>query len=295
MSEAEPFISHLGDAAHVPVFSLSDSSPAVSNQRFPFLVRMAHDDRIQMKAIASLVKHYGWRSISFLHSDHDFSCGAMSSFRDALKNLTSEIVYTTMIPSNAQKQTIREELYKLKAIDSRVFVVHTPFGLGMNLFVEAKEMGMMESGYVWMTTQGFASLWDYALNASTMTSMQGLLGLKTHTPNSEELNDFTERWERQFRLDNPNMKNFELNTFGLLAYDTVVMVARAIGKIKENASLSFLQHSTTTKMKVFQQGGKLLQEIFLTNSTGLSGLVRFNEGEMYGCSYEIVNVVGKSY
>ncbi|KAH9317414.1 hypothetical protein KI387_019183, partial [Taxus chinensis] len=48
---------------------------------------------------------------------------------------------------------------------------------------------------------------------------------------------------------------------------------------------------------VFQQGQKLLQEIFQTNFTGLSGRIRFGHGEKDDCSssYEIVNVVGKSY
>ncbi|XP_059077835.1 glutamate receptor 2.9 isoform X2 [Cryptomeria japonica] len=297
----ETLSADLGEAANVPILSLSVTSPVLSNQRFPYFVRIARSDRVQMKAIAALVKHYGWRNIAFLHSDDDFGSGAMSALRDALRDLHSEIVYTSMMPSTSQKQTIREELYKLKSIKSSVFVVHTPSDLGINLFTEAQEIGMMEAGYVWITTHEFTSLWDYVVNASTMSSMQGLLGVKTHIPNSKQLNDFTERWERQFRLDNPNMKISELNAYGLLAYDTVLMISQAIGKMERNARLSFLKPSSSlsvlanTKIKVFQQGKKLLREIFLTNFTGLSGLVRFDEGQMYGSCYEIVNVVGKSY
>ncbi|GLJ29256.1 hypothetical protein SUGI_0577040 [Cryptomeria japonica] len=297
--EAAPFVSELGEAANVPILSLSDSSPALSNQRFPYFVRMAYSDLIQMKAVAALVKHFRWRRIAFLHSDDDFGSGGLSALRDALRDLDSEIVYTSMIPSTAQKQTILEELYKLKTIQSSVFVVHTPCALGINLFKEAQEISMMEDDYVWITTQGFTSVWDYVLNASTMSSMQGLVGIKTHIPDSKQLSNFTERWERQFHVDNPKVKNTELNAYGLLAYDTVLMIARAVRKIARNAS--FLTPSTPlavigkTKIKVFQEGQKLLQEIFLTNFAGLSGPVKFTDGEMYGCSYEIVNVVGKSY
>ncbi|GLJ29253.1 hypothetical protein SUGI_0577000 [Cryptomeria japonica] len=129
--------------------------------------------------------------------------------------------------------------------------------------------------------------------------MQGLVGIKTHIPDSKQLSNFTERWERQFHVDNPKVKNSELNAYSVLAYDTVLMIAQAVGKIARNAS--FLTPSTplavvgNTKIKVFQEGQKLLQEIFLTNFAGLSGPVKFTNGEMYGCSYEIVNVVGKSY
>ncbi|XP_057825492.2 glutamate receptor 2.7 [Cryptomeria japonica] len=300
-SKTEPLLSDLGEAANVPILSLSVTSPAHCNQRFPYFVRMAHIDSFQMKAVAALVNNYGWRSIAFLHSDNHFDSGAMPSLRDALRDLDSDIAYTSIIPSTAQKQTIRKELHKLKSIETRVYVVHTPFDLGMNVIMEAQKMGMMESGYVWIITQGFTSLWDYALNASTISSMQGLLGIKTHIPDSKKLNDFTQRWEQQFRLDNPNTKNIELNSYGLLAYDTVLMIAQAIGKMERNSSLSFVAPSTSleiianTKIKVFQQGKKLLEEIFSTNFDGLSGPVKFHDGEMVGCGYEVVNVVGKSY
>ncbi|GLJ29246.1 hypothetical protein SUGI_0576920 [Cryptomeria japonica] len=158
-SEAVPFVSGLGEAANVPILSLSVSNPALCKDRFPYFVCMAHSDRIQMKAFSTLpVKHYGWRSIAFLHSDHDFGSGAVSALREALRDLDSEIISTLMIPSTAQKQTIREETYKLKTIKSSVFVVHTPCALGMNLFMEAQETGMMNAGYVWITTQEFTSL-----------------------------------------------------------------------------------------------------------------------------------------
>ncbi|XP_059077205.1 glutamate receptor 3.2-like [Cryptomeria japonica] len=71
--------------------------------------------------------------------------------------------------------------------------------------------------------------------------------------------------------------------------------------MERNVRLSFLKPSASlgvianTKIKVFQQGRKLLQEIFLTNFASLSRHVKFHDGKMYGSSYEIVNVVGKSY
>ncbi|GLJ46507.1 hypothetical protein SUGI_0980110 [Cryptomeria japonica] len=116
-----------------------------------------------MKTVAALVKHYSWRRAAFLHSNDDFGFRGMSSLRDALRDLNYEIVYTSMIPLTAQEQTIREELRKLKTIQSSVFIVHAPCDLSMNLFMEVQEMGMMEIGYMWIATQEFSSLWDYVL------------------------------------------------------------------------------------------------------------------------------------
>ncbi|KAH9316702.1 hypothetical protein KI387_025329, partial [Taxus chinensis] len=306
-TQTSEVVSDIGEAAKVPILSFSATTPSLSDQRFPYLVRMAHSDSFQMKAIAALVKHYGWRRIVFLHSDVDFGCGAASLLSDALRDFGSEVVYISTISSTAEKQSIRKELYKLMEMESRVFVVHLPSDLGLNLFMEAQEMGMMKAGYVWITTPGFTSVWDYVLNASTMASMQGLVGIKTHIPNSERLQNFTERWERQFKLDNPNSKNTELSVYGLLAYDAVFMIARAIGKMGINGSFSFLTPTTPpppiangeiNSIKVFQQGKQLLQEILLTSFTGLSGPIELHNGEMDASNsslYEIVNVVGKSY
>ncbi|GLJ29252.1 hypothetical protein SUGI_0576990 [Cryptomeria japonica] len=85
---------------------------------------MAYSDLIQMKAVAALVKHYRWRRIAFLHSDDDFGSGSLAALRDALRDLDSEIVYTSMIPSTAQKQTILEELYNSRQYN-QVFLSFT--------------------------------------------------------------------------------------------------------------------------------------------------------------------------
>ncbi|KAH9317028.1 hypothetical protein KI387_018797, partial [Taxus chinensis] len=305
-SEDAAIVSNIGEAAKVPILSFSDTTSLFSNKKLLYLVRMALSDELEMKAIAAVVKHYGWRRIVFVHSDVDFGCGAVSMLSDALVNLGSEIVYISMISSSAERQSIRKELYKLRALESRVFVVHVPCDLGLNLFNEAEETGMMKAGYVWITTPRFTSVWDYVLNASTMPSMQGLLGVKTHIPNSQRLKDFTQRWERQFKHDNPNTKNTELSVYGLLAYDAVFTIARAIENMEINGSFSFLTPSSShhpprikngDSIKVFQQGEQLLQQIFLTNFAGLSGPIELHNGEIDGCksSYEIVNVVGKSY
>ncbi|KAH9316697.1 hypothetical protein KI387_025324 [Taxus chinensis] len=307
-TQTSEVVSDIGEAAKVPILSFSATTPSLSHQRFPYLVRMAHSDSFHMKAIAALVKHYGWRRVVFVHSDVDFGCGAVSLLTDALRDFGSEVVYISMISSAAEKQSIRKELYKLMEMESRVFVVHLPSDVGLNLFMEAQVMGMMKAGYVWITTPGFTSVWDYVINASTMASMQGVLGIKTHIPNSERLQDFTERWERQFKLDNPNSKNTELSVYGLLAYDAVFMIARAIGKMGIKGSFSVLTPTSPppppvangeiNSIKVFQQGKQLLQEILLRSFTGLSGAIELHNGEMDASDsslFEIVNVVGKSY
>ncbi|GLJ24187.1 hypothetical protein SUGI_0461330 [Cryptomeria japonica] len=195
-------------------------------------------------------------------------------------------------------------------MQSRVFVAHMNAPLGLKLFAEAHEIGMMGSGYVWIATDGFTSLLDTLLNDSTMASMEGIVGVKTYVPNSGKLKDFTKRWKRKFRAENPDedYAQTELNLYGLLAYDSLLMVARAVAKLTSNNTLTrfnFLKPSSPplalgnetdlTRIRVFQQGQRLLQHILEISFTGLSGDVRLKNGELSGSTYEMVNVVGKSY
>eukprot|EP01018_Ginkgo_biloba_P014874 Gb_39753 [translate_table: standard] len=303
-SEVAEFVAQLGDAAQVPIISFSATNPLLSMHRYPYFVRMARNDSLQMQSIAELVKAYGWRRVVAIYPDDDFGTGAISSLNDALVAVGSEIEYRSTISPTADRQTISEELYKLMPMQSRVFIVHMHYALGSNLFMVAKQIGMMETDYVWIITDGFTSLLDVC-NASVISSMQGVLGVRTYIKETKNLDDFTTRWKRQFRLDNPHEDKAEINLYGLFAYDTIFLIGRAIGNLlskEPNMRFNFLRNSKNienasnlTDIKVFQEGPKLLQEIHNTKFSGISGPVQIQDGEIMGSAYEIVNVIGKSY
>jgi ionotropic glutamate receptor len=295
-SEVAEFILHLGTVTQVPVVSFSVTNPSLSHHRFPYFVRMTHSDALQMRPIAALAQAYGWRRVTAVYSDDEFGSGAVSSLIDALRDVGSELESTSI----SDQEDIGEMLSKLQTMESRVFVTHMQSDLASKILVKASQMGMMDSGYVWITTDEVTSLWDVLLDDSTMVSLQGLVGVKTYiNQKSNKLRDFTRRWRHRFRLESPDL-------YGLLAYDSVSMIARAIGKF-ENKSFNFskpisptqlaVENTTdfTQRIKVFHEGQQLLQELLRTNFTGLSGVVQLQDGEIVGSTYEIVNVVGKSY
>ncbi|GLJ24195.1 hypothetical protein SUGI_0461430 [Cryptomeria japonica] len=76
-SQVAEFVADVGDAGSVPIVS-SATSPLLSNSRFPYFVRMARSDASQMKAIAALVRYYGWRRIVVVYPDDDFGLGAIN-------------------------------------------------------------------------------------------------------------------------------------------------------------------------------------------------------------------------
>eukprot|EP01018_Ginkgo_biloba_P014870 Gb_16131 [translate_table: standard] len=70
-SEVAEFVAQLGDAAQVPIISFSVTNPLLSMHRYPYFVRMARNDSLQMQAIAELHKAYDWRRVVAIYPDDD--------------------------------------------------------------------------------------------------------------------------------------------------------------------------------------------------------------------------------
>lgn len=48
------FVSHMGTSTQVPLVSFSATDPSLSEDQYPFFVRLTHSDDIQMAAIAGM-------------------------------------------------------------------------------------------------------------------------------------------------------------------------------------------------------------------------------------------------
>jgi ionotropic glutamate receptor len=107
-SEVAEFILHLGDTAQVPVVSFSVTRPLLSNHRFPYFVRMAHSDALQMHPIAALAQAYGWRRVTAVYSDDESCSGPVASLSDALRDVGSELEYKSVISLTADQVAIEE-------------------------------------------------------------------------------------------------------------------------------------------------------------------------------------------
>lgn len=168
--------------------------------------------------------------------------------------------------------------------------------LGSRVFTIAKQIGMMSEEYVWIITNGMATMLN-SLDASVVDAMQGVLGVKTYVPKSKRLDDFAVRWKRKFLQDNPTMVDANLNVFGLWAYDATTALAMAIEKVG-NASFGFRIRNASTNLTdldslgVSENGEKLQDALSRTGFTGLSGDFSVADGQLQATAFQIVNVNG---
>ncbi|KAJ6758722.1 GLUTAMATE RECEPTOR 2.9 [Salix koriyanagi] len=290
------FIIGLGEKAQVPIISFSASSPSLTSIRSPYFFRATQNDSSQVNGIGALVQAFGWKEAVPIYMDNEYGQGIIPYLTDALQAVDAHVPYRSVISPSATDDQIAEELYKLMTMQTRVFIVHMFTSLCARLFVKAKEIGMMNGGYVWIMTDGPTVGLSTSPDPSVIDSMQGALGIKPYIPKTTELGNFRLRWKMKFQQDNADMVDAELNIYALQAYDATVALAMAIEKTG-TANLGFreanVSNTSATDLEnlgISQNGPNLLRALSNTSFKGLTGDFFFNNGQLQLSAFEIVNM-----
>lgn len=296
-------LSHLANELHVPLLSFTALDPTLSPLQYPYFVQTAPNDEFQMTAIADMISYYGWGEVVAVFSDDEQSRNGITALGDKLSERRCKISYKAVLPPDptAKPRDVKDQLEKVQILEPRVIVLHTFSRTGLLVFEEAKNLGMMETGYVWIATTWLSTVLDSnssSLSSKTTNSIQGALTLRPHTPPSKMRKAFMLRWKE---LSNGYIG---LNPYGLYAYDTVWMIANAVKLLlDEGGKISFSNDTRLSHigrgslnlgaLSVFDGGEQLLNKILRTNTTGLTGPIQFNpDRSLFRPSYDILNIIG---
>lgn len=294
-------ISHVVNELHVPLLSFGATDPTLSALQFPYFLRTTQSDYFQMNAIADLVEYYKWREVIAIFVDDEYGRNGISALGDALAKKRATISYKAAFTFGAQRSDINDLLVGVNLMESRVYVVHVNPDSGLTIFSVAKHLGMMTSGYVWISTDWLPSVLDSSesVNPETMDLLQGVVAFRHHTPDSYLKKSFYTRWKHI-----KEKETLRFNSYALYAYDTVWLLARALDvHINEGGNISFsydpklkdTRGSTLhlSTLRIFDQGEKLLEILTKMNFTGLSGQIKFDqERNLIHPAYEILNIGG---
>ncbi|KAL6187654.1 hypothetical protein ACLB2K_039050 [Fragaria x ananassa] len=210
-SNEAKFVASLGEKAQIPIISFSVTSPSLTPTVNRFFIRTALDDSCQLKAITSIVQAYGWHEVVLIYEDTEYGNGLVPYIIDALQQIDTRVSYRSVISPSSSPLKILEELNKLMAMQTRVFLVHMTPSFGSQLFVLAKDAGMMSEEYAWIITDGLSSVLD-PLEGKVIDSMEGVVGVRPYVPMSTALDDFKMRWKQKqthFKI-NAAILNFRL-------------------------------------------------------------------------------------
>ncbi|KAL3508725.1 hypothetical protein ACH5RR_028126 [Cinchona calisaya] len=271
-------VAEVGNQYDIPVISFADSCPSWATDRWPFLIEASPSKNLQMKAVAAIVQSWGWRRVNVIYEDIDsYANDITPHLYDALQEIGAQISHLTALPSLVAATLFSKELEKLKSEQCRVFIVHVSFPLAVSLFHIAKEMEMMEQGYVWIVTDSITSL-VHSMDFPTISSMQGVLGVKSyHHEKSLKYQEFYQRFPDKFGLKYPEEMSHEPGNSALEAYDAIWTVALAM----ERGNISH-QH--------------LLDKLSVVDFDGVSGKIQFLDKRLAPANvFQIINVIGRSY
>ncbi|KAE8806543.1 Glutamate receptor 2.8 [Hordeum vulgare] len=298
-AEAE-FVAHLGSRAHVPVLSYSATSPSVSPAQTPYFVRTAANDSLQATPVAAVLASFGWRAAVVLHEDSPYGTGILPALADALQSVDSAVIVERVaVPSGAHDDALDALLYRLKAMPTRVFLVHANYRLAVRLFRRADKAGMMSKGYAWVTTDGLGGLAD-RLSPEDLDAMQGVVSFRPHVEFTSQVKNFSARFRARFRRDNPDSDDDVINdptVTRLWSYDT----AWAIATAAEAASVPGPAFRTPQRSRaltdldrlgVSATGAALLRALLNTTFDGMAGRFKLVEGQLQVAAYEVVNIIG---
>ncbi|XP_047975622.1 glutamate receptor 3.2-like isoform X1 [Salvia hispanica] len=292
-------LSHLANELHVPMLSFTALDPILASLQYPYFIQTAPNDLFQMAAIADAISFYSYREVVAIFPDDEQSRGSIIALSEKLAERRCRIFYKSLLSpeSLATTDDIMKELVKVSLLESRVIIVHAYADVGLKVFDVAHKLGMMEKGYVWFATAWLSTVLDsVVVSAETAKSLQGVLAVRPHTPDSERKRDFVSRWEK---LSNGSV---DLNPYGLYAYDTVWMVAHAIKAFKNEGGVISFSNNGIWKgvdgeaLNRFEGGELLLRCLLKTNITGLTGRIAFDaEKSVMRPAFDILNVVGRGY
>ncbi|OMO51259.1 GPCR, family 3 [Corchorus olitorius] len=298
-------ISHVANELQVPLLSFAATDPTLTSLQFPFFVRTTQSDLYQMTAVAEIVDYYGWKEVIAIFTDDDGGRNGVSALGDKLAERRCRISYKAGIRPGAaaNDSVIMDTLVNVALMQSRIVVLHVNSIIGFKIFSVAKYLGMMGNGYVWIAADWLSSFLDSnsPLPSETMDTMQGVLTLRQHTPDSDRKRAFLARYNK-ITGGSPG-----LNSYGLYAYDSVWLLAHALDAFFNQGGVISFSNDTRIRsvagstlhldaMSIFDDGTLLLNNILQSNFIGLTGRLKFSsDRSLILPAYDIINVIGTGF
>lgn len=199
----------MDDSGEIPIVSLATTAvkPVTRPVKAQSIIHMGQDICVQMRCIAAIIDYFKWRKVTVIYEDRNSYSSDLSIitlFSDVLQNAGVEMEDYSAFPVLSSvldpKTTIQEELKKLIDEGSRVFVVvQASLSFAVLLFEQAKQMGMMDEGHLWITSDGITSLID-SFNSSVVSSMEGVVCFKGYfLESAASFKESEDKFSRKFQ------------------------------------------------------------------------------------------------
>lgn len=264
----------LGDEARVPILSYS---PTPSSNKHPYFLQVSQDETTQFKAIAAMAESFKWTNVILICEDAANEIEVAKFITNTLQEKNIFVAYMSLISTFSSNGVVHEELHKLSAMQTKIYIMHACHSLASRVLSKAKYLGLMDAGYKWIITSKTMDFFSF-MDGEDVESMQGVVGFRSYIPESRDLHKFTLKWRKERHAMNPLMELKKINPYGVWAYDAVSALAMAIEK-------------TQTSSKI-PRDASLMDQMLRISFRGLAGTFQLMNGRMSTQVLEIINVIG---
>uniref|UniRef100_A0A8C9W9Q2 Olfactory receptor C family, h1 n=1 Tax=Scleropages formosus TaxID=113540 RepID=A0A8C9W9Q2_SCLFO len=191
---------------HIPIVTHFATCACLSNKNeFPTFFRTIPSDYYQSRALAQLVKHFGWTWVGTVRSDNDYGNNGMSVFVEAAKDEGVCIEYSEAILRNYPKQRITKVVEVIKRSTSKVILAFLPL-TEMDVLLEEILLQNV-TGLQWVASESWITA-RYFATPRTSTVISSVIGFTITKSTVPGLNDFLVKVHPSKSPQNALLKEF---------------------------------------------------------------------------------------
>uniref|UniRef100_A0A3Q3BKG0 Olfactory receptor C family, j1 n=1 Tax=Kryptolebias marmoratus TaxID=37003 RepID=A0A3Q3BKG0_KRYMA len=172
---------------HIPVISHSATCACLSNRRdYPSFFRTIPSDKYQSKALAKLVKYFGWMWVGAIRSNNEYGNGGMATFLEAAQREGVCVEYSVAVDRTSSRKWFLEVVDIIKTSTSKVIVA---FADGLDIDSLIKELYAQNvTGLQWVGSEGWISYRHFAsaVNYAVVQGAVGFAAMNAHIPGLQE-------------------------------------------------------------------------------------------------------------
>ncbi|XP_015216191.2 extracellular calcium-sensing receptor-like isoform X2 [Lepisosteus oculatus] len=209
---------------HVPVLSHFATCACLSNRKeFPSFFRTIPSDYYQSRALAKLVKHFGWTWVGAIRSYNDYGNSGMATFVQAAQQEGICIEYSEAIYRTQPKEKLLKVVNIVKKSTAKVVVAFTA---DADLDILVKELLIQNvTGLQWVGSEAWIAERYLASNGGQKV-LAGVIGfaipnteipglkefiLKARPSNAPGNSGLKEFWETTFSCNLTSQTNYSVN------------------------------------------------------------------------------------
>ncbi|XP_066565577.1 extracellular calcium-sensing receptor-like [Amia ocellicauda] len=159
----------------IPVISHFSTCACLSNKKeFPTFFRTIPSDYYQSRALAKLVKHFGWTWVGAIRTDDDYGNNGMANFMQAAKQEGICIEYSEAIYRTNPREKFLKAAEIIKESSSKVIVAFTS---DIDLVILVKELLIQNiTGLQWVGSEAWITD-RYLASSESNKILRGAIGL----------------------------------------------------------------------------------------------------------------------